>query len=1475
MRRALAVAAFLLVFESVAQPPTPYFALNSDRTYAPGEKPRVMLSSNNVDALEFRVYRVNDPVEFFKRLPEPHGFGGQAPPVPPARTLLEKIHRWKERTRFSMRRLMRDQFGDEEHQQIAAWFGRAPRVVVEKGASVGTQFAEVPLLNPQQLIKTWRVPVSKKNQWDSQNVEFDVPGGGLYIVEAVANGLRAATVVNVTPLVLLKKVAPGKVITQVVDRQTGLPVEGIDLHLVRERADTISKKSNGEGIAEFELKVEGDTDLTVVARRGADSAMISIESWPLRENRDQLAIGYIYTDRPVYRPGDKVGFRGILRGEDANGWKMPDTADIDCEIMDPEGKPIFKRALMLSEFGTVAGEWTSAKSAALGYYSVNLRSGESTHSGGFQIEEYKKPEYEVKVSPSQPRVLQGEKIEFKVEAKYYFGEPVSNAKVHYTVRTSRHWSWFWDDYDPADYGDDGDEQAAFYGEQIAEADAKLDAQGRMTIQVPTKQADFDQDYRIQVGVTDEAKREITGRGVSLATVGTFVLVARPEKYVYSPGEAIRLKVDARDYDNKPVSGIAFRYGSFTGTTDANGTGNLDIGSLKAGSHKLKVTSGRVSSDVWIWVSGNFSMGATETKVTLVPDKKSYKPGETAKVLVVTGVPNANVMLGIEGRSLHQMTQRKSGETSFIFEVPIKSEYAPNIFVTAAFLKDGKYFFGSKSLKIPPTEKLIQVAVKPSLAQFKPGQPASYTIEAKDHLGKPVAAEFSLGVVDEAIYGVEPDTTQPIDKAFYGPIYDRVFTDSSLNYYFYGQSGKRPMPIARLAKQHSMAQVKPPNPNDPRVRKLFDDTALWLASVKTDANGKAEAKLQFPDSITAWRATARGVTRNTHVGSAVNRVITRKDLILRLATPRFFTEGDEVVVSAIVNNYLEGEKKVRISLEATGLEPMDGTTREGVAPPKVETPFLFRLKAKGGELATLTAKAITDEESDALEISLPIEPYGVKITNAHSGVITNSGTADQTIAFPANTAGHAMEIRAMPSMAGAIFGALEYLTSYPYGCTEQTLSSFVPTTLVDQALRELKLSGGVDRVRLTKQIQAGLDRLADFQHPDGGWGFWQTDDSGAFMTANVIASLDACGRWGRANPEKAKEWLRQAFAKEKRADADFRAFLAFALNEAGPLDEVWRQNSQLSPYGLALIGIRSDGARANEIAERLEKSATVSETEVYWKMTRDPIMDLEWDASPDATASALKFLTRVRPQSPLLAKIAQWLVNHRDSGYYWSSTKQTATVVYGLIDYLKMSGELNPKLAGSIKVNGEQVWNKELTQADALSLNLPGLRIVPKQASNKVEIESSGTGRLYWSASGIHYDAQPRFQNSRELSVRREYFRVVSGGTMVAFDGAAKPGDEIVSRLTVSGADWRYLMIEDPIPAGAEWVKEQRWWGTYKELRDNRAVIFETYFNKSRTYENRMKFTRPGKFRISPARVSPMYQPNVMAVSDPSSVEVLP
>ncbi len=169
------------------------------------------------------------------------------------------------------------------------------------------------------------------------------------------------------------------------------------------------------------------------------------------------------------------------------------------------------------------------------------------------------------------------------------------------------------------------------------------------------------------------------------------------------------------------------------------------------------------------------------------------------------------------------------------------------------------------------------------------------------------------MVDEAIYAIQPETVQPILKAFYGTIYSKVSTDTSLTYYFSGQAGKRAMELAAVRPHKSLAQLKPERLVQPKVRKAFPDTAYWIADVDTDSGGQATVKFNYPDAITSWRATTRGVTQDTKVGSAVENTIVRKNVMVRLVVPRFFRRGDEIVLSTIVQNYL-ADREDRASLD---------------------------------------------------------------------------------------------------------------------------------------------------------------------------------------------------------------------------------------------------------------------------------------------------------------------------------------------------------------------------------------------------------------------------------------------------------------------------------------------------------------------------------------------------------------------------------
>ena len=1524
-----------LGFPSIAQQEEgrPYFSLSSNRTFGPGERPVIQLWAQGVDTLQFRVYRVKDPVAFFGQLEDEHQFGGQAPRTPRALTPIERFHRWKVNARIWMRSVFRRQFRQESRAAIRDWLAAREQKPAPAPAQPTTEFANVPLLNPQQVVSVWQQRISRRNRWDSQVVPINVTEKGLYLVEVTDGRLQAYTIVSVTELAIITKGAPGRILARVVHRLSGSPVANCPV-LVRLKSRELTRlRADVEGMIEVKPAEAPLESVLVMARDGEDFAVDSMYGWNLANDPERSLAGYVYTDRPVYRPGHTVHFRGILRAQSGSGYRLPERKEVEVQVEDSDGKQVFRRTLPISAMGTLHSGFTLPPAAALGYYGIEVRAGEAQMNGGFQVEEYKKPEYEVRVTPEKRRALQTEPVAAAIEARYYYGEPVAQAKVTYVVHRARYWLPYYalEEEDPEE---EEAEDRYGAGEQVLEGSGQLDAQGKLAIRIPTEQRTNDLRYRIEARVTDSANREIAGAGSVVATIGNYFVRIQPDRWLYSPGEKARLKVEARDYDGKPAGEIGFRVelterrwqqppgpvlASVEGRTDAGGNATVELPLTTGGSFTARVISrtpeGReVADTAQVWVSGGESWSwARRQRVEVVPDKKSYRPGETAKVLIVTGLPEAHLWVTTEGRGVYTSRLVTANGPTLTVEVPILPEYSPNFFLTAVFLRGNQLYRGSKSITAPPLERQLSVEMKSSKAEYRPGENGLFTLEARDYSGRPVSAEFSLGVVDEAIYAIRRETVQDILKFFYGRGGNQVSTDSSLSYYFHGEAGKRRMQLARVRPLGPLAQLKPERLIEPNVRKAFPDTIYWVADLRTDASGRAQAQVTFPDALTTWRATARGVTADTKVGSAVHKTVVRKNLILRLAVPRFFTEGDELVIPALVHNYLASEKQVRVSLATQGLNLIEGGTRDVTVASKGQAQVDFRVRAPAAGQAVLLGKALTGQESDALELTLPILPYGVKLALAKAGSLAQpQAQTEIELEFPPEAAPNSrtLELGVTPSLAGAVFGALEYLTSFPYGCTEQTMSSFLPNVVVAQAVKDLGLSSGVDAAQLDKKIRAGLERLYEFQHEDGGWGWWKTDESQAFMTAYVLAGLERARAAGYKLREdvtgRAAGWLRAQLPQMRRESADLRAYVVHSLVEAGLkesawLDGLWAERSALTPYGLALMGLamqRAGDARADAVAGLLESAAKSDETEAFWQVDRDSLMDIFLDATPEATAYALKFLTRQRPQSPLLAKAALYLVNHRNQGYYWTSTKQTAMVIYGLTDYLGKSGELRPNYGVTVWVNDREVLSRRFGEADALAPAPAPIRLPAGQlaaAKNRIRIRKSGEGRLYWSARGEYYSTAGRLAGTGSVSLNllREYFKLTpseEGGKIVyrldPLAGTVERGDVLAVRLTVSGGSWRYLMVEDPIPAGAEFIQRDDlyelkekppWWASWytrREFHDDRAAIFQTFFQAGQSqYFYLLKVVNPGKFRVSPARVQPMYQPQFLATTESRTMEV--
>ena len=421
---------------------------------------------------------------------------------------------------------------------------------------------------------------------------------------------------------------------------------------------------------------------------------------------------------------------------------------------------------------------------------------------------------------------------------------------------------------------------------------------------------------------------------------------------------------------------------------------------------------------------------------------------------------------------------------------------------------------------------------------------------------------------------------------------------------------------------------------PQVRTKFADTAYWNASIVTDKQGMAEVEFTMPENLTGWKIRTWGMGHGTRVGDADAEVVTVKNLLLRMQAPRFFVETDEVVLSANIHNYLDSRKTVKAVLEFDGesLEPLEETVKtvEVDAQGEARVDWLVKVVREGE--AVVRMKALTDEESDAMEMKFPVFVHGILKTESFSGVIRPEqtlGKVEFTVPGERRVDQSVIEVRYSPTLAGAMVDALPYLVEYPYGCTEQTLNRFLPTVITQKVLKDMGLNlkdiqqkrtnlnaqeigDDVERAKQWKRwdrnpvfdedkvndmVKTGVRKLTNMQLSNGGWGWFSGwgEYSYPHTTAYVVHGLQTAVQNGvKVSPNviaRGVSWLENHQAGEvrklKNAPKEIRpyktsadnldAFVYMVLADAGKENKemrefLYRDRLNLAIYGMSMAGL---------------------------------------------------------------------------------------------------------------------------------------------------------------------------------------------------------------------------------------------------------------------------------------------------------------
>ncbi|MHB9037230.1 MAG: alpha-2-macroglobulin family protein [Armatimonadota bacterium] len=1369
-------------------------------------------------------------------------------------------------------------------------------------------------------VDTLQIPTAKRNAEGIFVQRVDLPklAPGIYALSTTADDVRQIDWIMVTSLGLVTKCAGGDLLAYTVDLKSGKPVTNAGVQVYTGAVKNASGTTGTDGLVNLSPAAQkGESQKTIIARSGESFAFVT--SW-FSGIEGSNRIIYAYTERPVYRPGQRVYFRGIVRESEDNKYRVTANQPVTVEVRDDRDTLIYRGDLKTDRFGCYFGDFKLNDETASGYYGLTTSiNGERIGDGaGFQVASYRKPEFSVKVKFPKKRYVRGENVRAKISAAYYFGAPVVNAKVTYFVRRSPYWLFEGEDDYEYDYEGDGYEGYGGYGEYVSEGEIRTDSRGEAEIEFPAiwpqpKEEDAwdnDQQFSVEVTVQDSSEREVTSEGSVIATRGEFAIEVTPDRYVVSPGGAVVVDIRAMDFDKHPIKNQKIeivmgrtvwsndyeessfqRVSSRTVITDNEGRASFTLEAKKPGDIEIiaKARDRRGNSivgrsSVWSY-TGEFGedYGYRYSDLEIVTDKKTYNPGDTAKVLINSSRTGMTALVTVEGEQVYQRMTVPLKSKSTMVEIPIRGEYKPNFYIGVCYVNDKDFVSQEARANVSLKAESLIVKIEPNKRKYAPGENATFKIETTDSKGRPVSAELSVGVVDEAIYAIAEDNTPNMLDYFYSRRENSVRTSFSFPQIYLSDPDKAGAGFKGI------------------VRKRFVDTAFWSPNVITDANGEASVTGKMPDNLTTWRITVRAITMTTECGEARGTVITQKDLLVRLELPRFLIQTDSSTISAIVHNYTGKTQRVKVDLKAPGLK-LDGNFRQQIT---VEDKGNERVDwtvqtSKPGDFP-ITAYAMADTASDAVEITLPIHPHGIERQTMQTGSLGKSESVRLSIpvrndSIPESTR---LKIRLAPSIASTLLGSLQYLAQYPYGCTEQTTSSFLPDVILWQSMRNLGINLPWLQAQLPEMVSRGLFKLYRFQLEDGGWSWYEYGKADPWMTAYVCYALIQAKAAGFAVNENILErgvGRLSALVNQPKLDPENKAYAAYVLALAGQntsqqlgevaaLDHLDSKTITTVALGFAELG-RTDHAKS--ALGRLLGRAVVESNSIHWTSR------FHWMSDDiETTALALQAVIKITPGSPHAAKIAQWLMERRQSGY-WYSTRDTAMVLYAMSGYLKQTRELEPNYTATVLINGKPAGTFRFDRASVfepdIELSIKGTAL--RKGGNHIEITKSGTGNLYYTTDLRQYLARkhiPAIVTGARISVARsyynpspQYYEGLSDKNLGREVGSCEVGDVILVRLLIyNKRRLDHMMLDDYIPAGFEivdkgYVEPWDWnyWWCGRDVRDNKVSFYlESISPGKHVVDYQMRASTRGEYHAMPAQLWAMYETTIRAGTAESGFNV--
>jgi uncharacterized protein YfaS (alpha-2-macroglobulin family) len=994
--------------------------------------------------------------------------------------------------------------------------------------------------------------------WEERKVSLEPLPAGLYLVQLVQGRVEGQVVMVVTDLRVQVKQTDGEVLIRVAGKDGG-PVKDALVQLRAFSGMGAGAGPTGKTDGKGEVRIAStEPRLLVLAQAGQDRAVVDTDFYSTLAATPDV---FVYTDRPIYRPGDAVRFRGIVRQPDAFLSRLfrPRSPEVGVSLELAAGKSAAAQA-RVDEFGCFSGELKIPEDVPGGVVRITARLDDAPHGAEARVDQYVKPTFYLEVTGETETVRPGEVLKAKVRARRYSGGAPPGTHYEYYLYRSLMDSPSW--VDDAGLGAQG--SAVTYG-TVSTTEGKLSQPDRLFSSVEARKEGYSEDPWANAPAFDD-------KGEAELSIPVPALAAGDERFPWRYSLSVRARDDqgtfasgSRGYFLAPsevmgtirpgqtvtVAGgeasLAIRSTSLSGAAypGAKGTVAFVLRKADGGESKLSETSFTTGNDgVWRGTMPAPKAGTVLARVTL-QDKAGHPWSGEASLLVVgqKGEESVRVpalQLGSSGGVLAPAEQaelvalfpagwgpgkKDAGKVwitfsgtglfdtrvldveglSLVYRFTVERRYGSAVYASIAYpTAAGRWEERTVPFRIVPPERVLKVAVSPERPEAAPLGPQSLSVRVTDWQGRGVRAQVSLGVVDKAIYALQGEMRPRAIDFFYPLVRNNVatFTSAEFQGYGYGELLAR----AFQAPGQAFAAVKPPT----KVREV--DTAYWNPSVTTDEDGRATVGFKLPSNQTIWTVTAVAADASGRFGESTSEFTARAGLQLVASAPLFLREGDQAVGSVRLARNDKKGAAASYELTVTPQGDLGGAPVKqaiSIAPGAEQiVPVKLEGKVPGAGRLVLALTGGDKPLSDVRDV--PVRPAAVE----QVVTVAAFGGGRLQLDLPAGARVEAVELSLRPSSVALALAQVEDLLVYPHGCLEQLVATTVPNIALHRVLETTGAAKDLDPAAKALLAEArsraaqGIDRILALARPGGGFTWFSGyDETSVPLTLIALDGLE--------------------------------------------------------------------------------------------------------------------------------------------------------------------------------------------------------------------------------------------------------------------------------------------------------------------------------------------------------------------------------